>query len=249
MTDRAAWWAPANGFQPCSEPRVHLAPRKIHASRRSGKRCRKHPSRPARRAAASDCITIGLRRSAGAGTGRRVGRHVAPGAMLSTRRPVGCRPRRGGRERRWSPSLHRSHFPGSAEGCPLRRHGPGPQNDGEALWGALCLSCGTSPERIAPESLTRSLSDFVHGHISWWTDLLLPNRVTGLTRLPPRGFDSLTRALARRKRVGGRSDPEAAQHPNRDHCVFAAALPGCGLETNCVACMTPSPIGVGTETR
>jgi hypothetical protein len=36
---------------------------------------------------------------------------------------------------------------------------------------------------------------------------------------------------------------------NRDHCVFALALLGCGFETNCVACMTPSPIGVGTETR
>ena len=121
MTDRAGGWAPANGFQPRSEPGVHLAARKIHASRRSGKRCRKHPSRPARRAAASDCITIGLRRSAGAGTRRPVGRHVAPGAMLSTRRPVGFRPRRGGRERRWSPSLHCAHFPGSAEGCPSRR--------------------------------------------------------------------------------------------------------------------------------
>jgi len=40
MTDRAGGWAPANGFQPRSEPGVHLAARKIHASRRSGKRCR-----------------------------------------------------------------------------------------------------------------------------------------------------------------------------------------------------------------
>jgi hypothetical protein len=30
---------------------------------------------------------------------------------------------------------------------------------GERLCIALCLSCGTSPERIAPESLTRSWSD------------------------------------------------------------------------------------------
>jgi hypothetical protein len=38
ITDEiAAWSAPANGFQPRSKPRVHLAARKIHASRRSGK--------------------------------------------------------------------------------------------------------------------------------------------------------------------------------------------------------------------
>src|SRR3954471_23789093 len=30
----------------------------------------------------------------------------------------------------------------------------------------LPLRCGTSPERIAAESLTRKLSDFVHCHIS-----------------------------------------------------------------------------------
>jgi hypothetical protein len=32
-------------------------------------------------------------------------------------------------------------------------------------WTGLCLSCGTSLERIAPESLTRHLYNFVHGHI------------------------------------------------------------------------------------
>src|SRR5262249_20089007 len=30
----------------------------------------------------------------------------------------------------------------------------------------MCLSCGTSPERIAAESLTRGLFPFVHGDIS-----------------------------------------------------------------------------------
>ena len=88
----------------------------------------------------------------------------------------------------------------------------GPRNDGEALWGALCLSCGTSPERIAPESLTRSLSDFVHGHISWRTNLLPPNRVTGLTRLPLRGLQLVNASVPRRKLVGWRSHPGAAQH-------------------------------------
>jgi len=33
------------------------------------------------------------------------------------------------------------------------------------------------------------------------------------------------------------------------HWVFAVALLACGTETNCVACMIPSPSGVGTETR
>ena len=54
-----------------------------------------------------------------------------------------------------------------------------PYRHGKGLWRALCLSCGTSLERIAPESLTRSLSEFVHGHI-WWHGLGTPqNRVRG----------------------------------------------------------------------
>jgi hypothetical protein len=106
-----------------------------------------------------------------------------------------------GPERRWSSPFRCAHFPGTAEGCPSRRHQPAHDN-GKALWGALCLSCGTSPERIAPESLTRSLSDFVHGHISWRTALLPPNRVTALTRLPSRGLRLVNVSLARRKLVG-----------------------------------------------
>ena len=37
---------------------------------------------------------------------------------------------------------------------------------GESPVRALCLTRGTGPERIAPESLTRCLSDFVHGQMS-----------------------------------------------------------------------------------
>src|SRR5262249_25510964 len=48
-----------------------------------------------------------------------------------------------------------------------------PYRHGKGLWRALCLSCGTSLERIAPESLTRPLSEFVHGHI-WWHGLGAP---------------------------------------------------------------------------
>jgi hypothetical protein len=52
------------------------------------------------------------------------------------------------------------------------------QATGKAV-GALCLNCGTSLERIAPESLTPSLSEFVHGNI-WWHPLCVPqNRVSG----------------------------------------------------------------------
>jgi hypothetical protein len=36
----------------------------------------------------------------------------------------------------------------------------------KVLWLALCLICGTSLEQIKPESLTRPLSEFVHGYIS-----------------------------------------------------------------------------------
>ena len=50
---------------------------------------------------------------------------------------------------------------------------------GRGLWGALCLSCGTSLERIAPESLTRRLSEFVHGHMSWRGRRTPPNPVNG----------------------------------------------------------------------
>src|SRR5262245_11942248 len=104
-----------------------------------------------------------------------------------------------------------AHFPGTAEGCPSRRHGP-PGPGGKALWGALCLSCGTSPERIAPESLTRSLSDFVHGHISWRSALLPPNRVRGLTRLPSRRLRLVNASLARRNSWGWAVAPGEPRH-------------------------------------
>ena len=38
-----------------------------------------------------------------------------------------------------------------------------PQCNGKSAYGSLCLICGTSLERIEAESLTRSLSEFVHG--------------------------------------------------------------------------------------
>jgi hypothetical protein len=124
----------------------------------------------------------------GAGGTASVGCRVAAGAVLSTGWPVvfdlGADGQSGAGP---VPSLRA--FSRQCRGLPIAaaRDPRGSRDDGEALWGVLCLSCGTSPERIAPESLTRSMSDFVHGHISWGADLLPPNRVTGLTRLPPRG--------------------------------------------------------------
>jgi hypothetical protein len=50
----------------------------------------------------------------------------------------------------------------------------------KALWEALCLSCGTSLERIASESLTRRLSEFVHGDMSWRVLGIPPHRVSGI---------------------------------------------------------------------
>jgi len=41
----------------------------------------------------------------------------------------------------------------------------------------MCLSCGTSLERIAPESLTRNLFGFVHGDISRHSNLGPQDRV------------------------------------------------------------------------
>ncbi len=142
-----------------------------------------------------------------------VGCHVAAGAVLSRVGPavfdLGADGESGAGP---VPSLRA--FSRQCRGLPIAaaRDPPRPRDDGGKPWGALCLSCGTSPERIAPESLTRSMSDFVHDHISWGADLLLPNRVTGLTRLPPRGLRFLNARLARRKLVGWRSNPGAAPH-------------------------------------
>ena len=73
-----------------------------------------------------------------------------------------------------------------------------PQCDGERACRdcgkGLCLSCGTSLERIAPESLTRCLSDFVHGHI-WRHRARVPqDRVERGPHWPSIALDPLTRS-------------------------------------------------------
>lgn len=114
---------------------------------------------------------------------------------------------------------------------------------------SLCLICGTSLERIEPESLTRSLSEFVHGYISvqksvGTLDLVQPSREAALRSIKLVNFISP-------------ASPSWSIPGNcgfgiidREHyCVFAVALPGCAMETNWMASMTPTPMGVGTETR
>jgi hypothetical protein len=139
MTDRAAWWAPANGFQPRFEPRVHLATRKIHASQRSGKRCRKRPTRAARRlvtgaiaAAAPSFAAAEVEALAswsgeeGPRPGRRhwpVPRKPAGSAVHgSARRPCARTAGAGA-----GPVPSPRYSPGTAEGCPSRRHGGPPR--------------------------------------------------------------------------------------------------------------------------
>jgi hypothetical protein len=260
MTDRAAWLGPANGFQPRSEPRVisrrgrYMLPRGPANAHRDPFVVRPRRLRQVPRCRGRSALHHGrLRGSAGAGdtalgvpanrrAKRPVGRHAAAeaGRFSTSARTAGAALVPSFTARIFQALPRVAHRGGTG----IRRA----RDDGKALWGALCLSCGTSPERIEPESLTRSVSDFVHGHISWRADLLPPNRVTGLTRLPPRGLRLVNASLAPENSRDGGPDPGRAAS-NRDYCVFAAALPGCGLETKCVACMTPSPIGVGTETR
>src|SRR5262249_13195177 len=68
-----------------------------------------------------------------------------------------------------------------------------------------CLNCGTSLERIAPESLTRSPSEFVHGHI-WWHALCIPqNRVKGPARPVPPPLKSINGAARRSNSEAGRT--------------------------------------------
>jgi hypothetical protein len=110
-----------------------------------------------------------------------------------------------------------------------------------------CLNSGTSLERIAPESLTPLLSEFVHGHIWWHCPSLPQNPVKG--RQTAATYDrhrSPVVGLARKIRTHGAS---ATARTSAHHCVFNVALAGCGIDMNCVACRTPNPIGVGTEAR
>jgi hypothetical protein len=97
----------------------------------------------------------------------------------------------------------------------------------------MFLSCGTSLERIAPESLTRHLFEFVHGdiwrHLSKWPQ----DRVDGQIRC--------LRAAKNPSRLSGR-----ARHCER---IPLADARWDGTETNWVACRTPVPNGVGTEAR
>jgi hypothetical protein len=130
MTDRAAWWAPANGFQPRSEPRVHLATRKIHASQRSGKPQTPIATRSARSHASVRGGCAKFRRSRSRSACISPARASAGGDDTAWRphKPAGSAGH--GSARRFSTSaeggsgaLHGAHFPGTAEGCLSRRQG------------------------------------------------------------------------------------------------------------------------------
>src|SRR5262249_25692760 len=64
-------------------------------------------------------------------------------------------------------------------------------------WKVLCLSCGTSLERIAPESLTRLLFEFVHWHMSRHPDPNLQNEVFHQVGLLLVGRPSVNRPVNR----------------------------------------------------
>ena len=111
-----------------------------------------------------------------------------------------------------------------------------------------CLAGGTSLERIEPESLTPVLSEFVHGNM-WWHWAVLTTKsckrpVNGCKWLQKNDRQSITGSACSPKfAVSGLG--RRLSH----HCDFTVALLGCGVDMNCVACRTPSPIGVGTVTR
>jgi hypothetical protein len=96
---------------------------------------RKRPSRPARRAAtrafaaaAPSFAAPEVEALASVRLGRPLGETILPGAPTNRRaapatgRPVDFRPRRRAGAAPVT-SLHGAHFPGTAEGCPSRRHG------------------------------------------------------------------------------------------------------------------------------
>jgi hypothetical protein len=68
-------------------------------------------------------------------------------------------------------------------------------------------------------------------------------------RLRPYVFDALWAETGFPNREERTPIQPNRMRSGRIHCVLALALPGCGTETNWVACMIPIPIGVGTETR
>ena len=143
---------------------------------------------------------------------------------------------------------------------------------------ALCLNCGTSLERIAAESATRACSslftarygsaDPVEYYIGCQSDLhpvlFAPKELTvrGITILPgvkrhlPVDNGGNRHAALRTSALSAETPP-AAEWPSlvycanldRDHWVLASACAGCATATNCFACSTPRPSGVGIEKR
>src|SRR5438874_11409811 len=123
----------------------------------------------------------------------------------------------------------------------------------------LPLSLGTSPERIAAESLTRGISEFVlaiYGDAGW----LAPQDAGGARmfrcfRTPqPLIPARTTRSRGSQPRRSPRKVAINRYIASQSYWVFASDGPvpargaGAAIE-NCVACSTAGPIGVGTYMR
>jgi hypothetical protein len=144
---------------------------------------------------------------------------------------------------------------------------------------ALCLRCGTSLERIAAESATRTLFEFVHREIWMHRSPQIPYGVSKPAlrrhfRAPwvnlwrehdsvrsQEGSSCELRGLDVRRCVPCvhlKSDivasrvAGASKSPREyglHHCVLASARGGSATETNCLASSTPGPSGVGMAKR
>ena len=105
------------------------------------------------------------------------------------------------------------------------------------------LSFRTSLERNAPESLTRMLYGFVHGHIWRASSSILQDGVVGgrfkRVLVPPNVNAATGLGLHKESRAQQLGDPHWVFDP------FAVALAGTAVETNSNASSTAWPIGVG----
>ncbi len=128
-------------------------------------------------------------------------------------------------------------FPARTKARNLCQNATGKRLEPASGW--FVLKLWNEFERNAPESLTRQLYDFVHGHI--WPATRQPPLHHVFSDLCQKFWNvaSLMNERWRRQAAG------------KLHWALAdvLGLAGCGAETNWVACMTPVPIGVGTATR
>src|SRR3954469_1709607 len=104
---------------------------------------------------------------------------------------------------------------------------------------APVVSCRTTLEQIAAESVLGAESDSVHGDI-WGLPLLAP---------PYRGSRCFSHCHDRAENVNGRRCPSRAESQGRSHSALAEVGVTRGVTRNCVASSMASPSGVGTAIR